>query len=421
MGSRLQWYRQSSTVREKEPRAAPYPVRGGPVTTVSWSENGSTSSASWRSENGAPPPERIVVVRDDIAADTALRLVRSGTGVLWKGDFQNARQLLRALDRRLSKAAARTPPVADAARAFHDQRRARERRAAVLGRILIPLERDHSVNLRRAPDVREACTHAYGLPPTGHRPGPEQTVLSLPELLGVVSAYQWHQRGIEIAALGARIHPAYGVFAPTRGEYVDLVAGAPMPLGADRPVVMDIGTGTGVLAAIMVRRGAHEVHATDSNPRAVACARDNLDRLGMTARVTVSAADLWPETARRADVVVCNPPWIPGRPTSALETGIYDAGSEMLHRFLTELPEHLSPGGEGWLILSDLAEHLGLRTRAELHQRIAAAGLTVTGTHHTAPRHPRASDTADPVHIARSREETTLWRLTARASPDRVL
>jgi methylase of polypeptide subunit release factors len=115
--------------------------------------------------------------------------------------------------------------------------------------------------------------------------------------------------------------------------------------------------------------------------------------------------------------VVCNPPWIPGRPTSALEQGIYDPDSDVLTRFLDGLAEHLTPGGEGWLILSDLAEHLGLRTRDDLPARIADAGLTVIGTHETAPRHSRAADSADPLHAARSKERTVLWRVGARLHP----
>ncbi len=38
----------------------------------------------------------------------------------------------------------------------------------------------------------------------------------------------------------------------------------------------------------------------------------------------------------------------------------------MLRGFLAGLADHLAPGGEGWLILSDLAEHLGLRPREQL-------------------------------------------------------
>jgi prophage antirepressor-like protein len=97
-----------------------------------------------------------------------------------------------------------------------------------------------------------------------------------------------------------------------------------------------------------------------------------------------------------------------------MEAGIYDPESRMLRGFLHALPAHLEPGGEGWLILSDLAEHLGLRTRAQLLEEFETAGLHVAGRHDVLPRHPRAADKTDPLHVARAAEITSLWRLTAR-------
>ena len=83
----------------------------------------------------------------------------------------------------------------------------------------------------------------------------------------------------------------------------------------------------------------------------------------------------------------------------------------MLRGFLHGLSQHLLPGAEGWLILSDLAEHLGLRSRAELLQWIAAAGLTVVGRLDTRPRHRKVDNSSDPLHPARAAEVTSLWRL----------
>ncbi len=214
-------------------------------------------------------------------------------------------------------------------------------------------------------------------------------------------------------ALGARVHPHYGVFSPVRGEYVDLVARTPLPVPAGRAagprIAFDLGTGTGVLAAVLARRGLGRVVATDDSPRALACARDNLHRLNLAARVDVVGPGLFPEG--RADLVVCNPPWIPARPSSVRDRGVYDPGGAMLRGFLGGLAAHLEPGGEGWLVLSDLAEHLGLRTRADLLAVIEAAGLRVAGRIDTRPRHARAADTGDPLHAARAAEITSLWRL----------
>lgn len=90
---------------------------------------------------------------------------------------------------------------------------------------------------------------------------------------------------------------------------------------------------------------------------------------------------------------------------------MYDPGNRMLYGFLSGLADHLTPDGEGWLILSDLAEHLGLRGHDELLDAFAKAGLTVLGRHDITPRHPRARDTSDPLHVARAAEVTSLWRL----------
>jgi methylase of polypeptide subunit release factors len=202
------------------------------------------------------------------------------------------------------------------------------------------------------------------------------------------------------------------VFAPIRSEYVDLVAQAPLPEALSKQgTAFDIGTGTGVLAAVLARRGVKRVIAVDRDPRALACARENLARLGLVAQVDVVEADLFPEG--RAALVVCNPPWVPARPSAPIEYGIYDPESRMLRTLLAGLPAHLEPGGEGWLILSDLAEHLGLRSRDELLALIDAAGLRVLDRADARPSHPRASDASDPLHAARAAEVTSLWRLAA--------
>ncbi|MFC0599801.1 methyltransferase [Streptomyces palmae] len=376
------------------------------MSTIHWTESHAPLSARWHSESATPPPRRVVRADDRLKADTAYRLACEGTALLWRGDFHNARQLLRAMGRRIDR---KPPRRGDKpSESFHLHRRYRGHRARVLGRLLVLLEDDYRLNLRRAPEVGRACIEAYG-PPSA------PVAVSLTELLGVIGAHQWRAKGVEVSALGARIHPHYGVFSPVRGEYVDLVAQTPLPAPADprpgRRTAFDLGTGTGVLAAVLAHRGIDRVVATDISPRALACAGDNLRRLGLTERVDIAGPRLFPEG--RANLVVCNPPWIPARPTSAVEQGVYDSDSGMLRDFLAGLTAHLEPGGEGWLILSDLAELLGLRTRGELLAGIEAAGLRVVDRIDTRPRHPRARDTTDPLHAARAAEVTSLWRLAS--------
>jgi methylase of polypeptide subunit release factors len=343
-------------------------------------------------------------VDDTLTADAAYRLASEGTDLVWRGDYHNARQLLQAMARRADRRNKRAKPPSSMLEAFHAHRQQQAQRASILSRVLVPVEGDWRILLRRAPDVRDACTEAWG-PPQG-----EPRLVSMRELLGIIGAHEWRKKGVAIPALGPgpdnRIHPHYGVFSPVRGEYLDLIAKAPLP---SMELAFDIGTGTGVIAALLARRGVKRIVATDVDARALACAQDNIVQLGVADRVEVVRSDLFPEG--RAPLVVCNPPWLPARPSSTLEHAIYDEGSRMLRGFLAGLHDHIEPRGEGWLVMSDFAELLGLRAPGELESWIAQAGLQVVAKEVTRARHPKASDASDPLHAARAKESTLLWRL----------
>lgn len=386
---------------------SPVCIGDAPVSeqsTISWSEAGAERAARWQSENKSAAPKRVVIADDKMTADSAFRLASEGNALLWRGDYQNARQLLQAIARRTERRSndKKSKAATSALDAFNLHRQAQSQRARTLGMLLIEVGADYTINLRRAPDIKLACNEAYGA-----SSGP--FIVSLREILGLIGAHEWRKNGVEIPALNARIHPHYGVFSPVRGEYLNLIAEAPLPT---TKLAFDIGTGTGVIAALLAQRGVETVIATDQDARALACARENLTRLDLRDRVDVIEADLFP--AGKAALIVCNPPWIPARPNSSIEYAIYDPDSRMLRGFLDGLAEHLEPKGEGWLILSDLAEHLGLRTREALQQMIDDAGLKVIQRMDIKPTHPRAADESDPLHKARSKEITSLWRLAAR-------
>ncbi|HWT70847.1 MAG TPA: methyltransferase, partial [Oxalicibacterium sp.] len=221
-----------------------------PSPFVTWQEPADgherACSARWQSENGTPAPKRVVVADDTMNADTAFRLSSEGTALLWRGDYQNARQLLQALARRIDRGGRRKPrQPASASEAFHFHRQAQSQRARTLGMLLIPVSEDYTIPLRRAPDIRLACNEAYGASRGAF-------VVSLREILGLIGAHEWRSKGVEVPALGARIHPYYGVFSPVRGEYLALLTDAPLP---SRALAFDIGTGTGVIAALLASRG----------------------------------------------------------------------------------------------------------------------------------------------------------------------
>lgn len=385
-----------------------------------WHKDGQEHSAIWKSEKNLPIPKKILVADDTLAADQAYRLMSEGTYLVWNSDFHNAKQLMQAIARRIdkpskskkSKATQTTRSNSSPAELFHLHRQAQSHRARILGMLLIPINSEYQINLGRAPDVTQACCEAWG--------NLQQDVITpLRELLGIISAHEWRKKGVEIPALGNppnnRIYPHYGVFSPIRGEYINLVTKAPIPPinPHKKMVAFDIGTGTGVLTAILAKRGFNHVIGTDQSQRAIDCALDNLSRLHLlnldTVKVEIIKADLFPDGT--ASLIVCNPPWLPGRASSSIDHAIYDENNKMLLGFLNGLAKHLEPEGEGWLIMSDLAEHLGLRAKSELMQAIQKANLSVIGKLETRPQHPKSQDQSDPLHFARAAEVTTLWRL----------
>ena len=381
---------------------------------IHWDEGGQACSAKWHSENGIAPHKKIQIADDTLTADIAYRLACEGTAILYRGDFQNARQLLQALVRRVDKPTKKSKRVDKLNKektkspldTFNLHRLAQSQRARILGMLLIQVNADHSISLRRAPDVQQACLDVYGEQADSY-------VVSLRELLGVISAHEWRKNGVPILARGDEpicVHPHYGVFSPVRGEYIQLVCNASWPKAVStNSLAFDIGAGTGALSVVLAMRDIQKIIATDVDDRAIACAQDNIDRLDLSSQIEIQKTDLFPEG--KAALIVCNPPWLPARPSSPLEHAVYDPESRMLKGFLAGLKEHLLPEGEGWLILSDLAEHLGLRTRVDLLEWIEQAGLRVQKREDTKPQHKKVFDQTDALHAARSAEVTSLWRL----------
>jgi len=164
-----------------------------------------------------------------------------------------------------------------------------------------------------------------------------------------------------------------------------------------------------VIAALLVARGAQHVVATDTSGRALRCAADNIQRLRIESKISLLEADLFPDGT--ADLIVCNPPWLPAKSHTSIERTVYDPGSRMLKLFLDGAAAHLNNNGEAWLVMSNLAENIGLREVDDLQNWIAEAGLVVVEKTDVAPRHGKSRNQSDPLYAARSKEVTSLYRL----------
>lgn len=120
--------------------------------------------------------------------------------------------------------------------------------------------------------------------------------------------------------------------------------------------VLEIGTGTGLVAICCLQAGARKVVATDVNPLAIANAQHNADRYGVLDRLEARLVPLSRTAAfsvirsdERFDLIVSNPPWENDRPKTIDEYALYDPSFRLLHSLLSEGHQHLKPGGRLWL------------------------------------------------------------------------
>ena len=120
--------------------------------------------------------------------------------------------------------------------------------------------------------------------------------------------------------------------------------------------ILEIGTGTGVVALCCLQAGAAEVVATDINPTAVANARYNAMLLGFEDRLDVrvvapdnATAYAVIEASEMFDLVISNPPWEDQTPERIDDHAFFDPGFELLQTLLGGLRSHLEPHGRALL------------------------------------------------------------------------
>jgi release factor glutamine methyltransferase len=166
------------------------------------------------------------------------------------------------------------------------------------------------------------------------------------------------ERDARVAGLKLRVLP--DVFNPALHFTSSFFARYLKESGMVRPhtSVLDLGTGSGVLAIAAALSGAGSVVAVDINPAAVECARRNSKRYGLDKVITVRQGNMFePVAGERFDLVVCNPPYLRGEPQSVAGYAYWGgANLEWLARFGQLLHAHLNPGGVAILSIGDVAD-----------------------------------------------------------------
>lgn len=116
--------------------------------------------------------------------------------------------------------------------------------------------------------------------------------------------------------------------------------------------VLEIGTGTGILAILCMQNDAKSVIATDINPAAVACAKYNTaiaipDEYIDVRQVLASDPSAFSALGQseKFDLIISNPPWEDGVVTKPADHAFYDPSFALMDTLLDGLPQRLTAGG----------------------------------------------------------------------------
>jgi len=240
-----------------------------------------------------------------------------------------------------------------------------------LHRLLLAARAETILGVESAPDT--TGLQEWLEAPTGD----EVFLIPVRRLQRILTDMRRAREGIRIEALGESITILPHVYVPADQsvpamftEYAHLMEGRR---------VLDMGTGTGVLALLAARLGAARVIATDNNPKAVENARLNVERLGLGDVIEVRGpGDLFePLEGETFDVILFNAPWIQGEPQTLYDTANYDPGYRILDAFLKNASRHLAPGGLVLLQYSDVSQRKGESGMDHLDAALDAGGLEV--------------------------------------------
>jgi methylase of polypeptide subunit release factors len=188
--------------------------------------------------------------------------------------------------------------------------------------------------------------------------------------------------GFRLTVRPTVFHPRYFISSERFAAFIDT-------LDLSGKHVVDIGTGTGILALAAARAGAENVLATDINPNAALSAEENARANGLGGRVTGLCGNLLAAVAPRPlfDVILSSPPKHAGEPRNLADRG-WHAGPQYrdVAALFDQARPRLKPGGRLYLMVSSdtdlnlfgsLIEAAGFRARQVAEYSLVVESLII--------------------------------------------
>ncbi len=189
----------------------------------------------------------------------------------------------------------------------------------------------------------------------------DEYYIGFADFLGMNGARQWYEKGIQYPMINHRLFPYYGVYFPTRYDHLRLFD---QWLSSEKGFrrAIDIGAGCGILSFIMRKHGIGFIHATDTNPNAVFGLMEELHRHGVMHGDVIfpEQADLFGSFVPGPDdLVVFNPPWIPAKAETTMDSASYFSDG-FFDRFFNEIRTSCAKGTRIAILFSDFAQVAGI-------------------------------------------------------------
>jgi hypothetical protein len=259
--------------------------------------------------------------------------------------------------------------------------------------------RQHFANLEKAPD-NPWLKVLY--------PQHDYFLIRFSDFLGMNGAWQWYSKGIQFPTLNEKVHPFYGVYFPTRHEHLTLFD-TWLAKNTGFTKALDIGTGCGVLALMMLKHGIPFVHATDVNPNAVYSTTLEFKKRGLQSKTFIEQApysgSFEPEDN---GLIVFNPPWIPAQTATELDLATYYE-SGFFEEFFNRVHNIMKPGTMLAILFSDFAKVTGITDEHPIETEIQNKSRFLLVEKLEAPVMQASSSRKSWLSKIRQKEKVELW------------
>jgi methylase of polypeptide subunit release factors len=229
---------------------------------------------------------------------------------------------------------------------FQEQREFRSEYRKLSNRILIQVNKNR-ITLKKAPLIGW-LEKLY--------PESDDFLLTLPQVQGLNSAWQWFINGITIPVLRNKVHPYYGVYFPTRFEHLILFDNWLKRYEGPKKTAIDVGIGSGILSFQLVKHGFQKSYGTDTNPNAIIGLQEAMAGTKLSRKIELDYGHLFGRWDKPTELIVFNPPWLPASyDPEGLDGAVY-YNEKLFPDFFEEAKKRLLPEGSIVLLFSNLGQ-----------------------------------------------------------------